>query len=177
MATKRADCAMTPGAMKSRKGRPPEGMARIAEKVSPKTTNQSAGWIARVYSSVRSWRILATSTQQKVRTRLTSKRGHAGSRPGSAHSARGTARCPYIFQAPSFPFEMLTGVVAEHILQGGLGSKGSLELRRRAADPYLALVHQCQAITQMVRFFHVVGGEEDRGSSLLSKAHEPIPNF
>jgi hypothetical protein len=28
--------------------------------------NQSTGWTARVYSSVRSWRILRNSTSQKV---------------------------------------------------------------------------------------------------------------
>ncbi len=52
----------------------------MAEKVSPKITSHSAGWIARVYSSVRSWRILATSTQQNVTTRLKSRRHHAGAR-------------------------------------------------------------------------------------------------
>jgi hypothetical protein len=58
-------------------------------KVSPKISSHSAGWMARVYSSVRSWRILRSSIQQRVTTRLTRRRrpargGSAGSpsRPG-----------------------------------------------------------------------------------------------
>jgi hypothetical protein len=49
-------------------------MAWIFVKVSPKMISHRAGWMARVYSSVRSWRILRSSTQHSVTLRLASWR-------------------------------------------------------------------------------------------------------
>ena len=47
-------------------------MAWILVNVSPKISSQSAGWMARVYSSVRSCRSLRSSTQHSVNVRLAS---------------------------------------------------------------------------------------------------------
>ena len=76
-------------------------MAWIRVKVSPKISSHSAGWMARVYSSVRSWRILRISTQQSVAIRLTRRRapasgGSAGSpgHPGGRGSAEAASEGP-----------------------------------------------------------------------------------
>jgi len=48
------------------------GIARNRVKVSPKMSSHSAGWIARVTSSLRSWRSFWSSTRHMVATRLAS---------------------------------------------------------------------------------------------------------
>jgi hypothetical protein len=53
------------------------GMAWIRLNVSPKISSHSAGWMARVYSSARSWRIFLSSTQHSVPMRLSSRRAAA----------------------------------------------------------------------------------------------------
>src|SRR5258707_6304755 len=113
---------------------PGVGMAWILVNVSPKISSQSAGWIAGVYSSVRSWRILRSSTQHSVMTRLTSRRAAAGAvssassgKPayaataGSAEAAGGTPGAADVTDvSPLAVFiERSAGVVAGHSLPGG----------------------------------------------------------
>src|SRR6266700_4578233 len=98
----------------------PVGMACRRLNVSPKIRSQSAGWIARVASSVRSWRIFWTSARQNVRMRPPSHR-HAGGALGSAIvvSAEATRDAPgaaYVTELPSF-LERIAGVEAEHVLE------------------------------------------------------------
>src|ERR1035438_3565887 len=61
MATNRTLCARMPGAMKSRYGTLPVGILPPRAKTCPKTSNQRAGWRARVTSSVKSWRSFRNS--------------------------------------------------------------------------------------------------------------------
>src|SRR5258708_35870843 len=116
---------------------PGVGMAWILVNVSPKISSQSAGWMARVYSSVRSWRILRSSTQHSVMTRLASRRAAASGgslgisgrpdrpgRPGTtgaAETAGGSPGAADVTDASllCFGIEGATGVVAEHVLQRG----------------------------------------------------------
>src|SRR5258708_11711490 len=113
---------------------PGVGRAWILVNVSPKISSQSAGWIARVYSSVRSWRILRSSTQHSVMTRLTSRRAAAGAvssassgKPayaataGSAEAAGGTPGAADVTDvSPLGVFiERSAGVVAGPNVQGG----------------------------------------------------------
>src|SRR5215472_17751807 len=110
-------------------------MAWIRLNVSPKMISHSAGWMARVYSSVRSCRILRSSTQQSVTTRLPSRRAIAdavssgrsgnaltrGAGPsdppgvGSAEAAGGTPGATDVTDAPPLAVvvERAAGVVAE----------------------------------------------------------------
>src|SRR5579872_6247487 len=142
-------------------------MARMRENVSPKITSHSAGWMARVYSSARSWRIFATSTQQKVMT-LLSRIWPGNRRPEtSAHAAGGAAERTDIPQSSSFFLERPARVVAEDVLERRVRTAfGRLEVSRRSDDPHPALVHQRHAVTELVGLLHVVGREQDRRARL-----------
>src|ERR1039458_1894914 len=92
-------------------------------KVSPKMTSQSSGWTARVYSSVRSCRILRSSTSQKVRMRLGESRHQGGiTAPGARRSAEtlGCAARTADIAASSCHLLVLDGgadVVAEDVVE------------------------------------------------------------
>src|SRR5215471_10943353 len=120
-------------------------MAWILLNVSPKISSHSAGWMARVYSSVRSCRILRSSTQQSVAIRLASRRSAAGgvsasgTPSGSAETA-GSAPGAADIADPSLLRSLVqgpAGVVAEHVVQAGLAAQRRLELGRRprGTDP------------------------------------------
>ena len=70
----------------------PVGMAWICVNVSPKISSHSAGWIARVNSSVRSWRSFCSSTRQSAPMRRRAGAGGPRAPPGSAETAGGAAR-------------------------------------------------------------------------------------
>src|SRR5215475_11201703 len=148
-------------------------MAWILLNVSPKITSHSAGWMARVYSSVRSWRILRSSTQQSVATRLirrrtTARGGSAGSpgNPGGRGSAEAAGGAPgaadvtdasllgIVVQRPA-------GVVTEHVVKGCSLAQPGLELGRGAGGANGAVVHEGDPVAVQVGLFHVVGGHED----------------
>src|SRR6266508_4813028 len=112
----------------------PVGMAWRRSKVSPKIRSHSAGWIARVSSSVRSWRIFWISARQNVAMRLPSHR-HAGGAGGGVNVASAEAACDApgatnVTELPSF-LERVAGVEAEHVLEGRLRPETRFELGRR----------------------------------------------
>src|SRR5215469_15726494 len=120
---------------------PGVGIAWIRVNVSPKISSHSAGWMARVYSSVRSWRILRSSTQHSVMTRLASRRAMAdavssgrsgnvltrGDDPpgppevGSAEATGGTPGAADVTDASPLGglVKLKNEVVAEHVIQRG----------------------------------------------------------
>src|SRR6266496_1564960 len=117
-------------------------MARSLVKVSPKISSHRAGWIALVYSSVRSWRILRSSTRQNVASRLPKRRqarGAAGtstpwSAPSSAEAAGGAPGPADIAKASLVSLvavgQLVGGVVAEDVHQAGARAEPGLERRR-----------------------------------------------
>src|ERR1700722_14029414 len=135
-------------------------MAWILVNVSPKISSQSAGWMARVYSSVRSCRILRSSTQHSVPIRLASRRMTAGrvsagrvsagrvsagsASPRSPETAGGTPGPADVTDASLFGVvvERVAGVVAGHVVQRGSVAEHRLEQPRRARGPDRARVHQ-----------------------------------
>src|ERR1700722_3813260 len=130
-------------------------MAWILVNVSPKISSQSAGWMARVYSSVRSCRILRSSTQHSVPMRLASRRMTAGrvsagrvsagsASPRSPETAGGTPGAADVTDASLFGVvvERVAGVVAGHVVQRGSVAEHRLEQPRRARGPDRARVHQ-----------------------------------
>src|SRR5690348_15926639 len=148
-------------------------MAWIRVKVSPKISSHSAGWMARVYSSVRSWRILRISTQQSVAIRLTRRRapasggsagspGHPGGR-GSAEAASGAPGAADVTDASLFGIvvQRPAGVMTEHVIKGGPPAQPGLELGRSAGGADGAVVHERDPVAVQVGLFHVVGGHED----------------
>src|SRR5436305_13413872 len=133
-------------------------MARNRVKVSPKTSSHSAGWSARVISSVWSWRSFCCSTRHMVPIRETTRRG----RPigtDSPQPASGPASCSDI----AHPFSGITGQPvagggAEHVVEGGARADTGFELGRCAqrADPTAG--HQGYPVAVLVGLLHVVRG-------------------
>src|SRR5215468_5823218 len=153
---------------------PGVGIAWILVNVSPKISSQSAGWMARVYSSVRSWRILRSSTQHSVMTRLASRRaiadGVSSGRSGSAGSAEAAGGAPGVTDVTDAPplgvvGERAAGVVAEHVVQRGPAAEHGLQHPGGAGGADRARVHQRDTVAVGVRLVHVVGGHQhgDRG--------------
>src|SRR6266516_250101 len=156
----------------------PVGMAWRRSNVTPKIISHSAGWIARVSSSVRSWRIFWTSARQNVAMRLPSH-FHAGGLGGgvkaaSTESARDAPRATNVTELPSF-LERVTGVEAEHVLERRLGPEARFQLRRRSHGANAAAVHQRHPIAQLLGFFHVVRRDEN-GDPVRLEQPEAIPH-
>src|SRR5215472_12416079 len=166
---------------------PGVGIAWILVNVSPKINSQRAGWMALVYSSVRSWRILRSSTQHSVMTRLASRRTIAetvstgssgtvlarGDDPpdppgvGSAEATGGTPGAADVTDAPPFRVrvERAAGVVAEYVVQRGPAAEHGLQHRGGACGADRARVHERDPVAVGVRLVHVVRGHQhgDRG--------------
>src|SRR5580704_18264163 len=140
-------------------------MAWMRVKVSPKISSQSAGWMARVYISVRSCLILRSSTQQRVTIRLSSWRtaasGESSGRTGSAEAPRSAPGVADVTDSSLVGVvEGVAGVVTEHGVQRGLAAQFGLEVRRGSGSPQRAAVHQRDAVAVQVRLVHVVGGHQ-----------------
>src|SRR5215469_14258169 len=144
-------------------------LARIRVTVSPKISSQSAGWMARVYSSVRSWRILRSSTQHSVTTRLASRRAIADAvssgRSGNACSAEAAGGAPGATDVTDASplgvvVERAAGVVAEHVVQRGPGPEHGLQHPGGAGGADRARVHERDPVAVGVRLVHVVGGHQ-----------------
>src|SRR5580658_8438424 len=131
-------------------------------------SSHSAGWMARVYSSVRSCLILRSSTQHRVRMRLNSRR--TPDRGRSAQPAGGAPGAAYVTYSSRTDLEGVSGVMPEHVDQGDAGAQSRLELGRGALGADAALVHQRDPVAVGVGLVHVVGGHEHR-----HPAHLPFP--
>src|SRR6202042_1669641 len=164
---------------------PGVGMAWILVNVSPKISSQSAGWIARVYSSVRSWRILRSSTQHSVTMRLASRRSTAGGvsagspSAGLAETAGGTPGAANVTDASllGVVVERAAGVVAEYVVQRGPGAEHGLEHARGAGGPDRARVHERDPVAVGVGLVHVVGGHQHGDRRGLAQAVNEIPDI
>src|SRR5215472_4048416 len=163
-------------------------MAWILVKVSPKISSHSAGWTARVYSSVRSWRILRISTQQSVTTRLARRRtparggsagspGHPGGR-GSAEAASGAPGAADVTDASllGIVVQRPAGVMTEHVVKGGSLTQSGLELGRGAGGAEGAVVHERDPVAVQVGLIHVVGGHEDGRLARLPEPGDELPD-
>src|SRR5215468_261750 len=163
-------------------------MAWILVKVSPKISSHSAGWMARVYSSVRSCRILRSSTQQSVATRLARRRRPAWGRPagspggpgrsGSAEAAGGAPGAADLTDASllGIVVQRPAGVMTEHVVERGSLAQPSLELGRGAGGPDGAVVHERDPVAVQVGLLHVVGGHEDGRVAGLPEPGDELPD-
>src|SRR5271156_5542188 len=120
--------------------------------------SHSAGWMARVYSSVRSCLILRSSTQHRVTIRLPSRRRPA--RGVSAQSAGGAPGAAYVTDSSLGDLEGVAGVVSEHVVERDLGTQRHLEVTGRALGPDGALVHERDPVAVEVGLVHVVRGHQ-----------------
>src|SRR5450631_4482662 len=122
-------------------------------------SSHSAGWMARVYSSLRSCLTLHTSTQHSVTIRLarllSSKIGPpgtgmlteaAGGAPGAADIAD-PSFLPGLVQRPA-------GVVAEHLIQRDVLAERRLQVGRGTGRADVAQMHERQLVAVGVRLVH-----------------------
>src|SRR5258708_30454361 len=173
---------------------PGVGMAWILVNVSPKISSQSAGWMARVYSSVRSWRILRSSTRPSGMTRLASRRAAASGvslgisgrpewpgrpgTPGSAETRGGAPGAADVTDASllCFGIEGATGVVAEHVVQRGPAAQHGLEHARGTGDADRPGVHERDPVAVGIGLVHVVGRHQDGDRSRLAGPGDLVPD-
>src|ERR1700733_7125033 len=162
------------------------GIAWILVNVSPKISSHSAGWIARVYSSVRSWRILRISTQHSVTMRLSSRRttpnGDSPGRPvspGLAETAGGTPGAADVTDASllGVVVERAAGVVAEHVVQRGPGTERGLEHAGGTGGADRARVHERDPVAVGVGLVHVVGGHQHGDRRGLAERVDVLPDI
>src|SRR6185437_8444360 len=162
------------------------GIAWIRLNVSPKISSHSAGCMARVYSSVRSWRIFLSSTQHSVPTRLISRRAAASGvspaswgRPGSAEAAGGAPGAAYVTDASLLRVvvEGAAGVVPEHVVQRGAVPERGLELARGSCGPDQACVHERDPVAVGVGLVHVVGGHQHGERGGLAQPGDVVPHI
>src|ERR1700733_2996032 len=103
-------------------------------------SSHSAGWMARVYSSVRSCLILRSSTQHRVTMRFPSRRKLASG--VSAQSAGGAPGAAYVTDSSLGDLEGVAGVVPEHVVERDLGTQSRLEIGGDAPGPDGAPGHE-----------------------------------
>src|SRR5215469_2191936 len=123
--------------------------------VSPKISSHSAGWMARVYISVRSCRILRSSAQHNVTIRLSSWRttesGESEGRVGSAETAGSAPGAADVTDASLIVVvESVAGVAAEHVVQRCVLAQRGLELLRGPGGPGRAAVHEREPVAVQV---------------------------
>src|SRR6185312_5925019 len=135
-------------------------MACSRVKTLPNTSSHSAGWTARVTSSVRSCRSFCSSTRHIVATReipvATVRNG-----PGSAEATGGAAGSTDIAHVSLLGRgEGVAGVAAEDVVERGRGADRALEVGRCAqrADP--TAVHERDPVAVLVGLLHGVRRDE-----------------
>src|SRR5215472_12528776 len=126
-------------------------------------SSHRAGWIALVYSSVRSCRIFRSSTQHRVTMRLASRRTtaagvSAGSAAGLAKAAGGAPGAADVTDSSRLGVVVqgAAGVAAEHVVQRGAGTQGRLEQAGGAGRTDRAGVHERDPVAVGVGLVHVV---------------------
>src|ERR1035438_1268868 len=179
MATKRTLCARMPGAMKSRYGMLPVCIAPLRENTCPKMSSQSAGWRARVMSSVKSWRSLRNSNS--VVTNVFSMKPAKGWMKAAVigvglTKALGRGAFGGCVAEGATGIKGAAGIVDEDVIQRVAGAKRGLELFAGAQRSHLAQVHDRDAITMALRFLQVMGGEEQGRAIVGPQINEVLPN-
>src|SRR3954468_9046308 len=161
-----------PGARKSRYGVCPVGMARIRLKVWPKTTSHSAGWMARVTSSVRSRRSFCSSTRHMALVREISTRIASAN---LAESACGTASGTDIAE-PS-RIQVVAGVGTEHVIEAlACPVQAGDEFARGTRRPDASPVHERDPVAVLLGLVHVVGGDQHGHAGLRPDGEDPVPD-
>src|ERR1035438_6444643 len=179
MATKSTLCARIPGAMKSRYGTLPVCIAPLRENTCPKMSSHSAGWRARVTSSVKSWRSLHSSNS--VMTNVFSMKPIKGRinvavmGVGLAKALGGSAFGGNIAETAA-GIECRAGIVDEDVIQRVAGAQRGLEFLGGAKRGHLAEVHDRQAVTIFLRLLQVMRGEEQGGAVVGAQIDQMFPN-
>src|SRR5579862_9615953 len=157
-------------------------MAWMRVNVSPKISSHSAGWIARVYSSVRSCRILRTSTQHKVPIRLARRRsavtGSSWMTGSSAEAAGGAPGAAYVTDASFFRclVQGVAGVVTEHVVERRALAEPGAQVGGPAGGADRGAVHQRDPVAVRVGLVHVVRGHQHGHLMLVAQPRDVLPD-
>src|ERR1022692_4717819 len=179
MATKSTLCARMPGAMKSRYGTLPVCIAPLRENTCPKMSSHSAGWRARVTSSVKSWRSLRSSNS--VMTNVFSMKPVKGRinvavmGVGLAKALFGSAFGGNVAEAAA-GIERRAGIVYEDVIQRVASAQRGLEFLGGAKRGHLAEVHDRHAVAIFLRLLQVMCGEEQGRAVVGSQVDQMFPN-
>src|SRR6476661_3099418 len=157
---------------------PPVGIARIWLKVVPKMTSHRIGWIARVTSSLRSWRSFCSSTRQNVLMREASsptpvRLCRSAQTAGGSTSRSDTAQ-PSLLTL--HVVERLPGVVTEHVLEARARSGGCLEVLRGPEGAQAAPVQERHPVAERVGLLHVVRREQHGHAVVTLHLRDSLPH-
>src|SRR5689334_3122722 len=136
-------------------------MALSRANTCPNTSSQSAGWIALVISSTGSRRSLRSSTSASAQvSRRNAVTGDSSTKaPGCTADPRG-------IYVTSSVFNRTSREMNEDVVQISIGTDSCLERCRRAYCDRPATMHNGNGLAQVVRFLHIMGCHQDRGSEL-----------
>src|ERR1017187_1660383 len=179
MATKSTLCARIPGAMKSRYGTLPVCIAPLRENTCPKMSSHSAGWSARVTSSVKSWRSLRSSNS--VMTNVFSMepvKGWINVAVMGVGLAKALGRSAFggnVAEAAA-GIGRRAGIVDEDVIQRVAGAQRGLEFLGGAKRGHFAEVHDGHAIAILLRLLQVMRGEEQGRAVVGPQVDQMFPN-
>src|ERR1035437_6444621 len=142
-------------------------------------SSQSAGWRARVMSSVKSWRSLRNSNS--VMTNVFSMKPAKGWMKAAVigvglAKALGRGAFGGCVAEGATGIKGAAGIVDEDVIQRVAGAKRGLEFFAGAQRSHLAQVHDRHAITMALRLLEVMGGEEQGRAVVGPQIHEMFPN-
>src|SRR5664279_5053546 len=152
----------------------------LREKTCPKMSSHSAGWSARVTSSVKSWRSLRNSNS--VMTKVFSMKPVKGWMKvavmglGLAQALGRNAFGGYAAEGTA-GIQSAAAVVDEDLIQrAAAAAQRGLQFFAGAQRSHLAQVHDRDAITIALRLLQVMGGEEQGGAVVGPQINEMFPN-
>src|ERR1039458_2457851 len=180
MATKRTLCARMPGAMKFRYGMLPVCIMPLRANTWPKMSSHSAGWSARVMSSVKSWRSLRSSNS--AMTNVLSMKLVSGSMKVLVMMSwltkplfrRSFGR--YLAEVAA-GIESGAGVMQKDLIQRvAANAQGGLKFLQGAQCGQLAHVHNRYAIAMALGIFQVMGGQKQSGAVVITQIDQVFPD-
>src|ERR1039458_8046417 len=167
-----------PGAMKSRYGTLPVCIAPLRENTCPKMSSHSAGWRARVTSSVKSWRSLRSSNS--VMTNVFSMKPVKGrinvAVMGRLAKALGGSTFGGNVAETAAGIERRAGIVDKDVIQGVAGAQRGLEFLAGAKRGHFAEVHDRHAIAIFLRLLQVMRGKEQSRTVVGPQIDQMFPD-
>src|ERR1039458_10051553 len=156
----------------------PVCIAPLRENTCPKMSSQSAGWRARVMSSVKSWRSLRNSNS--VMTNVFSMKPAKGWMKAAVigfglAKALGRGAFGGCVAEGATGIKGAAGIVYEDLIQRVARAERGLEFFARAKRSHLAQVHDRDAITMALRLLQVMGGEEQGRAIVGPQINEGFP--
>src|ERR1035441_3881010 len=158
----------------------PVCIAPLRENTCPKMSSQSAGWRARVMSSVKSWRSLRSSNS--VMTNVFSMKAVKGWMKVAviglvSAKALGCGTFGGYVADVAAGIKAGAGIVDKDLIERvSATAKQGFEFFAGAQRSHLAQVHDRHAITMALRLLQVMGGEEQGRAEVSPHIHQKFPN-